>query len=375
MNLRTEHPYGGNAKRLRGGSLASILTLTRSRLLGSTDARGFDEFDVASAHQGSCRDTASRLLHEHSDLAGQVHMLSRDAWRVFWGPGRRAFLPFHEGRFSLITWRDPVGELDARAEVVGLFREYAERLGKHALLLGLSEQATISASNEGFRAFWLGAEQIFDFPRFNTKGKRGEKIRLATNHARRVGLRSREIFPREDRRDRDIMLATDWAWKVDRPERDVRSFLRTDPMENVSMRRYFAVEHPDEPRVAQSFVVCSPVSWRGWYLQDLVRHPEAPRGATELATLTAIEHLRDSGAGFVTSGIVPFLEPDEPPSIRPPSGVAMWIIRHFDKLFRFTGLKQFRSKFPATRAEPIYIAYWPSVLTPMVAWDVAHTLT
>jgi phosphatidylglycerol lysyltransferase len=371
MNLRTENQENTSGRGLVGGSLASILNLTKSRLWGAVGDHGFD---VESAHQPPCRHAASRLLHEHSELAGQVHMLSRDAWRVFWGPGRRAFLPFHEGSFSLITWRDPVGEQEARAEVVGLFRDYAARLGKHALMLGLSEQATASARAEGYRSFWLGAEQIFDFPTFTTKGKKGEKIRLATNHARRVGLRSREIFPQRDSKDRDLMLATDWAWKVDRPKRDVRSFLRTDPMENASMRRYFAVEHSDRPRAAESFVVCSPVSWRGWYLQDLVRHPDAPRGATELATLTAIEQLRESGAEFVTAGIVPMLKPDRVAQMGPPSALASWVVRHFDRLFRFSGLKQFRSKFPATRAEPIYIAYWPEVLTPMVFWDIAHTL-
>jgi phosphatidylglycerol lysyltransferase len=370
MNLRTEH-QNGSGNGAGTGSLASILSLTRSRLRRARRGHGFD---VESSHEGPCRHRASRLLHEHSDLASQVLMLTRDPWKLLWGPGRRAYLPFHEGSFSLIAWRDPVGEPEARAEVVGLFREYAERLGKHAVLIGFSEQATARARSEGYRAFWIGSDQFFDFPDFNTKGKRGEKIRLATNHARRVGLHAREIFPRENRRDRDVMLATDWAWKLERPARDVRSFWRTDPMDNAGMRRYFAVEHADRPGVAQSFVVCSPVSFRGWYLQDLVRHPEAPRGATELATLTAIEKLRDLGAEFVTTGIVPFLEPDGEAKIRPPSGIAMWAVRHFDRLFRFSGLKQFRSKFPATRAEPTYIAYWPSVLTPMVVWDVAHTI-
>jgi lysylphosphatidylglycerol synthetase-like protein (DUF2156 family) len=370
MNLRTEHRES-RATGVVGGSLASILSLTRSRLRRAAHDHGFD---VQSAHEGASRQAAARLLHDHSDLASQVLMLTRDPWQLLWGPDRRAFLPFHEGSFSLIAWRDPVGHEDARAEVVRLFREYAERLGKHAVLIGFSERATAIARFEGYRAFWIGSDQFFDFPSFNTKGKRGEKIRLATNHARRVGLCAREIFPREDRRDREVMLATDWAWKLERPARDVRSFWRTDPMDNAGMRRYFAVEHADRPGVAQSFVVCSPVSRRGWYLQDLVRHPEAPRGATELATLTAIERLRDSGAEFVTAGIVPFLKPDGGAKIRPPSGIAMWAVRHFDRLFRFSGLKQFRSKFPATRAEPTYIGYWPHALTPMVVWDVAHTI-
>ena len=140
------------------------------------------------------------------------------------------------------------------------------------------------------------------------------------------------------------------------------------------MRRYFVVEKDSEPGIVQSFLVCSPVSWRGWYLQDLVRHPLAPRGATEIVTLSAIERLRDDGAEFVTAGIVPFLESDVLGTAAP-HGVAKWAVQYFDRLFRFSGLKQFRSKFPATRTEPVYVAYWPKVMTPLVVWDLARVLT
>jgi lysylphosphatidylglycerol synthetase-like protein (DUF2156 family) len=358
------------------GSFGALVTLTGSRLKHlpflASDHHGFD---VESAHHDGCRSLAANLLHEHAELAGQVHALTRDDWKVFWGTGRKAFVPFREGAFSLITWRDPVGQKAARSEVLRLFRQYAARLGKHVVLIGISEKATRDAESEGYRPLWVGSEQIFDFPTFHTRGRRGEKIRLATNHGRRIGLRAREIFPCDDARDCDLMMATDRAWKLARPARDVRSFLRTEPMENASMRRYFVVEKDDEPEVVQSFLVCSPVSWRGWYLQDLVRHPRAPRGATEIVTLTAIERLRDDGAEFVTAGIVPFLESEARPSDLSTHGVARWAVQYFDRLFRFSGLKQFRSKFPATRTEPIFVAYWPKVVTPLVVWDLARVLS
>src|SRR5580692_1609506 len=177
------------------GSFGAILALTGSRLkqlpFPASDHHGFD---VQSAHHDGCRSLAANLLHEHSELAGQVHALTRDDWKVFWGTDRRAFLPFREGPFSLITWRDPVGLKAARGEVLRLFRQYAARLGKHVVLIGISERATRDAESEGYRSLWVGSEQIFEFPTFHTRGKRGEKIRLATNHGRRIGLKAREIF-------------------------------------------------------------------------------------------------------------------------------------------------------------------------------------
>ncbi len=342
-------------------------------VFSGTVARASHGFDVQSAHEEPCRSLVVRLLDEHSDLAGQAHALSRDDWKVLWAPGRAAYLPFVEASFTLIGWRDPVGPIESRPSVMPLFRRYAERAGKHAVVLGLAEPAALQAQASGYRPFWIGSEQFFDAKRFTTRGRAGEKVRLASNHARRVGLRARESFPLASAADRRRLLATDEAWKAARPARKLRSFLRTDPMENAAMRRYFLVERGGEHAI-DSFVVCSPVSRRGWYLQDLVRHPLAPRGSTELVTLSAITSLIESGALFVTAGIVPFLDPAATPRIPRPRGLATWAVRHFDRRFRFSGLKQFRAKFPATRAEPVFAAYWPDRMTPAVVWDLARTL-
>ena len=158
-----------------------------------------------------------------------------------------------------------------------------------------------------------------------------------------------------------------------RPERRSRSFLRTAPLENARERRYFVVEGDER---IESLLVCSPVSVRGQYLQDLVRRPDALRGSHELNIVTAMAVFQKEGLEFVTGGIVPFYDPNKPRCAQRPQdeGVLGHVIGRFDHLFRFSGLQQFRAKFIPSRVVDIYALLWPGVLTPGLVRDLCAVL-
>ena len=351
-------------------SLSDLLTLTGARLR----ARPAHGFDVADAHDPVCRARLLHVLADHSHLAGQFHALSRDAWRVLWTPDRTAFLPFHDRAFTLIAWRDPVGTEAGRGEAMHLFRAYASTMGKHAIVLAAS--SAMRAISPLFAAIWIGAEQRLDLATFDTRGRAGEKLRLALNHARRVGASARELDPRQDVTDEVALRLVEDAWKAARPSRRLASFLRTEPLENAEHRRYFGVETPGlNNATLQSFLVCSPVSRRGVYLQDLVRDPGAPRGAAELATVFALDTFRREGLEFATLGISPFFPAGDAPRGGVLSRAANWCIRHFDRLYHFAGLRQFRAKFATASVDPLYVLHWPRTLTPLAIWDIAALLS
>jgi len=158
-----------------------------------------------------------------------------------------------------------------------------------------------------------------------------------------------------------------------RPERRSRSFLRTAPLENAQGRRYFVVEGDER---IESLLVCSPVSLRGQYLQDLVRRPDALRGCNELNMVTAMAVFQREGLEFVTGGIVPFYDPNRPRCAQRPQdgGVLGQVIGYFDHLFRFSGLQQFRAKFVPSRVADMYALLWPGVLTPGLVRDLCGLL-
>ena len=348
-------------------AISELFVLTRTRLAPPREARAFD---VVNASEPRGRERVAELLHAYADLGGQLHVLSPDRWRILFTPTRDAFIPFQERSFALVGWRDPVAvDAAARDQALDLFRAYASVLGKHAIVVAASER--LRARSPAFGAIWVGGEQRFDLASFATRGKKGEKLRLAMNHARRCGAAAREVEPRRDDAARHRILETCEAWLAERPSRRTSSFLRTAPMQNAEYRRYFIAETPTG---VQAFLVCSPVSRRGFYLQDLVRRPDAPRGVAELVTVRALETFRRDGLAFATSGVVPFYDPEERRVTGPLGGAAEWCIAHFDGLYRFSGLRQFRAKFGPARVEPVYVLHWPA-LTPLAVRDVALVLS
>ncbi len=359
--------------------IEELFGLARQHLTNRRAGRFLVEDDhVSCTREPLLRARALELLDRSSTLSGQLHCMSSDPWRLLWSPNREAFLPFLERPFTLIAWRDPVGEPQAAASLLEQARWLAQQSGKQLVILGASPAVKERAERLGYGSLQVGAEQFFDLHQFTTKGKRGEKVRLACNHARRLGAEAREFFPTRVESDRRAMLEVEERWKGAREARRNDSFLRTAPLENAAYRRYFAVEMPsqDGRKLMQSFLVCSPVSARGWYLQDLVRLPDAPRGATELVSMTAMQTFQREGFDFVSMGIVPMLETE--PTRSEPRGLssmaARWCIERFNHLYRFAGLRQFRAKFAATTCEAVYVAHWPRLVTPWLAYDVAMTL-
>jgi lysylphosphatidylglycerol synthetase-like protein (DUF2156 family) len=353
-------------------SLRDVADLTRTRIFGRSGSA--PDLDVTSADRPEYRDRAIGLLDRYASLAGQMHALTDHPWKLLWADGRTGVLPFFECRATLVGWRDPVCPGELTVPLLESFAQLARSCGKHAALLGVSKGVVDVLKPRGFRSLWVGREPFFDLGTWHTGGKAGEKVRLACNHVQRLGATSREAFPLTDSRDGEAIAAVERAWKAARPERNNDSFLRTKPMENAQLRRYFVVETPAR---LESFLVCSPVSTRGWYLQDLVRLPDAPRGAAELALRAALETFRRDGFAFATGGIVPFFDPDgaHAAEVAERGGTARLVIPYFDRLFHFHGMQQFRAKFVASWLVDVYAVYWPRFITPPVAWDIRTLLS
>ena len=358
-------------RRLLSSSLAELgrLSLRRlSHLLLRGRATGFD----ITASRDS-RSAVAGLLDRFSTLSGQVHALSDDPWQLLWGADRRAFLPLQERSSTVIAWRDPVGPPEDAIDVIRDFQAYAAARGKHAVLLGMGRATVEALPKDSFQSIWLGTEPFYDLRTWHTRGRTGEEIRQACNHARKHGGIAREVHPLQDADIRKGIEDVTEAWMRARPERRSRSFLRTAPLENAQDRRYFVVE--GDARI-ESLLVCSPVSVRGLYLQDLVRRPDALRGSHELNIVTAMAVFQREGLEFVTGGIVPFYDPNKPRCAQRPQdgGILGHVIGRFDHFFRFSGLQQFRAKFVPSRVVDIYALLWPGVLTPGLVRDLCAVL-
>lgn len=311
------------------------------------------------------RDDVAALLAEHSREAGQFSVLGPDPWFVLWNDDRSGYVAFLEGRRVIVSWRSPVATPDEQPGLLARLASYAAGAGKTLVALEVNAVTREAGVALGMPVLWTGSESVVDLAGWSIAGGRRQKLRWARNHARSIGVRWREAFPTTSRADWDEFARIQEAWKSVRPERRTNSFLRTDFAELAPYRRYFASEGPEG---VNAFVTCAPVSSSGWYLQDLVREPEAPRGSLEGALALALDTFRDEGYAFASNGPLPFWHPDDGfADLHELGALGRRVFRFFDRQYRFSAINQFRSKIEPDVIEPLYVLRSHRIVTPGVA--------
>lgn len=335
-----------------------------------------------------CAPEVAAVLARVGHEAGQYHVLGPDPWFVLWSEDRRGFVAFLETRHLVFAWRSPVAPPDQVPELLAQLQRYGRTVHKPLIAVLVNDAVCTAGLALGMSPIWIGSETFHDLPSWSLGGGRRQKLRWARSHAAKLGYTWREAFPLEDPADWAALERVEQRWKHARTQRLTDSFQRTSYAELVSIRRYFLCEQPHEAgrdadtgetrasRDVVAFVACTPVNDRGWYLQDVVRLDEAPRGALEGSITLALDVLRDDGYEFASNGPLAFWRPDgEPPDPHQLGPVGRRVVNFFDGQYRFRGLAQFRSKLDPDRVEPLYVLLSSRMITPGVARSLVKVLT
>ncbi len=314
----------------------------------------------------------SVTLERHGHEAGQYNVLGPDPWQVIWNDDRSGFVGFLEGRRCLLMWRSPVAPKTNQGDLLARLVRYGASIGKSVFAMEVNKTTCSAGVELGMTPIWTGTESYLDLANWSLRGGKRKKIRWARSHALNIGLDWREAYPFSDIHDRVGIGRVEELWKAERPERRTDSFLRTSFEELGDIRRYFVCEEHGE---VIAFVTCTPVSHDGWYLQDIVRAPDAPRGALEGAMAFAIETFQKEEYRFVSNGPLPFWRPDEQWTDPHQFGVVgNQVLRFFNRQYRFKGINQFRSKLEPDRVTSLYVLRTKRVITPGVGRSLIRLL-
>ncbi len=313
------------------------------------------------------------VLSGHGAEAGHYSVLGPDPWRAIWNRDRSGFVAFLEGRRCVLAWRSPVADPSDQPGLLEDLLDYARQTRRQLLCVPVNEVTARAGAALGMVSTWVGTECFLDLPTWSIEGGRRQKVRWARSHAAKIGYHWREAHPLSVEEDFQGMFRVEELWKEERRERRTDSFLRTSFIELAHLRRYFVCEGP-EGIVASA--TCSPINAKGWYLQDPVRAPRAPRGALEGAMALALDTLRDEGYAVASNGPLPFWHPEEGATDSKPLGpLANRILGYFDQRYRFQHINQFRAKFQPDATMPVYVLRSHRVVTPGVARSMTTLLT
>ena len=265
---------------------------------------------------------------------------------------------------AAVGWSDPLCE---QAQVPGVLRSFtsAMRSERRAIcLIAVGEATALAALGLGYSVLKIGEDPWFDLGEWQmARGNRGKSLRRSLNLARRRGVEIETYRPaeRRDLRTEAEIVDVLGRWRQAFPRSVPRSFMRPSPLEEVAEKQIFLARVAGR---AETFLACSPVYGRsGYYLEDLIRAPEAVNGTSELLVVEALARLKASGARCAALGIAPLrgcaTQPD--PRARWLRPLLAFAIRRFERRYRLAALTHYEEKFRPTRWEGSFIAFHPAL--------------
>ncbi len=266
------------------------------------------------------------------------------------------------GRVAVVA-AAPLAASEHLAETTHRFLKYCDQQGLDCLMLPIGPRFAEVALSCGMALLGVGESGFFKLPGWKPAGDRAKKVRAGVNQARRAGVRIERYDPaqNQDAGARAEIESLCQVWINTREVDALGWLLELDPFSLREHKRYFLARNA-EGRL-EGMLACSPIYARcGWYLEDLIRRPDAERGVSELLVVEAIKHLSAEGAELATLATSPLagIEPDRlTTSFKPLARVLALIYEHLDAFYHFKALHHFKSKFGPSFVEPEYAAIYP----------------
>ena len=310
----------------------------------------------------SDRARAIELLRRYSRSSESVILRYDAPWRYLFGATVDGVVAWIEAHRVAVVWGDPICAPGDERALVSEFARHARAERLQACLLLVEEPAARAALVNGFVIVHVGSEAVFDLTTWRLpRGDSGKSLRWCLNRARRAGFEVGEYRASDGRRPELEQEIADVvaAWEASLPTPPARSILQTSPLLHVEDKRLFTARRDGR---LEAVLACSPVpAADGWYLEDLVRVPDAAVGASELLVVSALERLAFAGALIASLGVAPSL--DHAGQIDRRARVLLAALRPLvswiDRRYRFDALTSYKEKFRPTSWRPRYVAVLP----------------
>src|SRR5438876_4624961 len=252
---------------------------------------------------------------------------------------------------------DPLAPLEDMAELARQFAAFAKQKNRVVAFVPTSAEFARRITLDGFIAVKVGASPYFDLKTWNPRGDSAKKLRAGVNQARRSGVEIEMIAD-----DVDATLKKETAqlcmhWLNTRPSATTFGWLvALDPFLHSEHKKYFAARLNGK---LMGFLAASPIPARkGWYLEDVLREPDAPQGTATLLIVEALAKLKAEGALLATLGTAPLTtegEDDVTTGEHPMVERALRAAaRRLGGFYNFEGLRRFKSKFVPSYWESEY---------------------
>jgi phosphatidylglycerol lysyltransferase len=303
---------------------------------------------VAARRRGRMPDPTGELLRLQTLYGYNPHSLVSIApGAMLWSsPDIDGAIIYGEFGRVWLAAGDPLAPLEDMAQIASQFSAFARKRNRVVAFVPSSAAFAHLVVPNGFTAVKVGASPYFDLQTWNPRGDSAKKMRAGVNQARRAGVEV-EIVP-----DVDTSLKKETAqlclhWLGSRRSATTFGWLvALDPFLHSEYKKYFAARVNGR---LVGFLAASPIpARRGWYLEDVLREPDAPQGTATILVVEALAKLKAEGAALATLGTAPLTTDgpnDLPTGHRVVSHALKVAARRLGGFYNFEGLRRFKGKF------------------------------
>jgi len=324
---------------------------------------------LRQAHRVLFPDSRIELLRLQQQFGYNAHALVGIApeTRIWSCPEFQGAVSYNEfGKVWLVTG-DPLASAENIADVADSFLQASRAHGRVVGFMPATQRFARLSRRVGLRAIKVGAAPYFDLATWAPRGDRAKKARAGVNQARRSGVRVAIV----DKIDEKLISESSCLCKSWLSTR--RSALKfgwlfsVDLFQHKERKKYFTAR--DATGKLVGFLAASPIPARdGWYLEDVLRRPDAPNGTTDLLVVEVLELLRRDGAKLATLGTAPMakegsIDPDVESSLLLSTLVRI-VAACFSIFYNFDGVRRFKAKFAPSWWENEYILLSQNLTAP-----------
>lgn len=274
------------------------------------------------------------------------------------------------GSFAVVLG-DPVGPADEIEEATAEFLAFCQENGWGIAFHSVLPDFLPVYDRLGLRRLQIGEEALVDLTTFTLQGKRGRWLRKTVNKLDREGITVELIPPPvpEAVLAEAQQVSDDWLAIPGRRERTftlgrfIREYVQQTPL----------LVARDAQGCMVAFVNIIPSYAPGQATADLMRRRrEAPNGIMDYLFIKLFEYNKAQGFDSFSLGLAPlsgYEEIGEEATLE--EKMLRSLSQHFDFLFGFSGLRQYKGKF-ATEWQPHYVVYRSPLDLPRYERAVRH---
>jgi phosphatidylglycerol lysyltransferase len=272
---------------------------------------------------------------------------------------------------------DPFARPEDKAELARQFAAHAREHNRTVAFVPTTADFARAVVPRDFAAVKVGAAPYFDLKTWNPRGDAAKKLRAGINQARRAGVTIEALDNEFDEslKKEAAELCMHWL----RYRRAGSSFgwlIALDPFMHAPHKKYFAARANGR---LVGFLAASPIPARkGWYLEDILREPDAPPGMAALLVFEALQTLKAEGFEVATLGTSPLADDgaqDVPTDYKVVARALDIASDRLSGFYNFEGLRRFKGKFVPSWWESEYVLGQRGVtMPPRVAYAIIRAL-